>query len=234
MDRSAVASAPMDRLPRTPEPELMDTDEQAEAYSGGDFAVPHQAFADEAVRRFPDLATGAGRLLDLGCGPADVTVRLARVCPRWTVTGVDGAEAMLRRGRARVEAADLAGRVRLERVRLPSPALLARRFDALASNSLLHHLADPAALWAVVAACLPPGAPVVVMDLRRPATPDDVDDLVARHAGDEPAVLRDDFRNSLVAAYRPDEVAGQLRRAGLGHLAVEPVGDRHLLVSGRR
>ena len=224
----------MDRLPRTPEPELMDSDEQAAAYSEGDFAGPHQAFVDEAVRRFGELATGTGRLLDLGCGPADVTVRLARGCPGWTVTGIDGAEAMLRRGRARVTAAGLADRVRLERLLLPSPALLARRFDAVASNSLLHHLADPATLWEVVAGCLPPGAPVVVMDLRRPADPDQVDAFVTRYAGDEPAVLRDDFRNSLVAAYRPDEVAGQLAGAGLGHLAVEPVGDRHLLVSGRR
>jgi cyclopropane fatty-acyl-phospholipid synthase-like methyltransferase len=224
----------MDRLPRTPEPELMDSDEQAAAYSDADFAGPHQAFADEAVRRFPELAQGNGRLLDLGCGPADVTVRLARACPGWTVTGVDGAEAMLTFGRARVTSAGLADRVRLERVHLPSPALLARRFDALASNSLLHHLADPAALWAVVATCLPPGAPVVVMDLCRPAVPAAVDDLVAAYAAGEPPVLRDDFRNSLVAAYRTDEVVAQLDGAGLGHLTVEPVSDRHLLVSGRR
>ena len=54
-----------------------------------------------------------------------------------------------------------------------------------------------------------------------------------RHVGD-PEVLRQDFRNSLIAAYRPDEVRAQLAAAGLAHLAVEQVTDRHLLVTGRR
>jgi ubiquinone/menaquinone biosynthesis C-methylase UbiE len=212
----------------------MDAPEQVAAYSGADFSEPHQRFVDEAVGRLPELGAGEGRLVDLGCGPADVTVRFARAGPRWSVTGIDGGPEMLRLARARVAAAGLAHRIAFEQVMVPSPALLERRFDALVSNSLLHHLADPATLWAVVGRCLPPGAPVAVMDLRRPDTAPVVDDLVARYAADAPAVLRDDFRNSLVAAYRPDEVAGQLAAAGLGHLVVEVLSDRHVLGWGRR
>ena len=79
-----------------------------------------------------------------------------------------------------------------------------------------------------------PGAVVHVVDLRRPADDGTVDDLVARHAAGEPEVLADDFRRSLRAAYRVDEVQAQLRQAGLsGRLAVEAVSDRHLLVHGR-
>jgi hypothetical protein len=81
---------------------------------------------------------------------------------------------------------------------------------------------------------LPPGAPVAVFDLRRPGTTEALDAMVARYTAGEPEVLRADFANSLRAAYRPDEVQDQLRAAGLDRVEVEAVGDRHLLVSGRR
>lgn len=224
----------MVELARTPEPELMDERAQAEAYSEADFAESHQRFADEVAGRFPELRRGTGTLLDAGCGPGDVTVRLARACPGWAIVGVDGAGEMLRLAGRRLTREGLGPRVRLERVRLPSTALAARRFDALASNSLLHHLADPAALWELAAAVLAPGAPVAVMDLRRPGTAAEADALVERYAAGAPPVLRADFSNSLHAAYRPAEVRDQLARAGLGGLAVETPTDRHLLVTGRR
>ena len=220
-------------MERIPEPELMDEPAQAAAYSGADFAAPHQLFADAVAARFDELRAGTGTLLDVGCGPGDVTVRLARACPGWTIVGVDGAPEMLRLAHDRVAGAGLADRVQVEQAYLPAPGLLARRFDALTSNSLLHHLNDPDTLWQL-ARSLPAGAPVAVMDLRRPASPAALDELVAELPADTPAVLRDDFAYSLRAAYTPDEVRDQLAAAGLGHLAVEEPTDRHLLVSGRR
>jgi len=229
-----AAPDPSAPLARTPEPELMDDPDQALAYAEADFSEGHQRFADEVAARFPELASGTGALLDLGCGPGDVSVRVARACPGWTVTGVDGADEMLKLAQGRVDRERLAARVRFERMFLPADELADRRYGAVVSNSLLHHLDDPAALWTTAATCARPGAPIAVMDLVRPATQADVDRIVATYAADDPEVLRQDFRNSLVAAYRPDEVADQLAAAGLAHLAVEQVTDRHLLVTGRR
>jgi hypothetical protein len=48
-----------------------------------------------------------------------------------------------------------------------------------------------------------------------------------------PRLLRRDFYNSLLAAYRTDEVRAQLEIAGLGHLESETVSDRHFIVWGR-
>jgi 2-polyprenyl-3-methyl-5-hydroxy-6-metoxy-1,4-benzoquinol methylase len=221
-------------LARVPEPELMDDPAQALAYAEADFGDAHQRFADEVAARFPELRSGTGALLDLGCGPGDVSVRVARACPGWTVTGVDGAAEMLRLAQARTDAAGLAARVRFERMFLPSVELADRRYDAVVSNSLLHHLDDPATLWRTAATCTRPGAPIAVMDLLRPGTLADVDRMVATYAAGDPEVLQRDFRNSLMAAYRVDEIAAQLAAAGLAHLAVEQVTDRHLLVTGRR
>jgi hypothetical protein len=47
-------------------------------------------------------------------------------------------------------------------------------------------------------------------------------------------VLKQDFRNSLHAAFEPAEVTEQLQVAGLGQqLSVNVVSDRHLAVWGR-
>lgn len=215
----------------------MDDPVHARAYAAADFAEPHQRVVDAFGVRFAGFgAHGARRVLDLGCGPGDVTVRFARAHPTATVLGVDGAEAMLALGRRRVRAEGLGHRVRLERMHLPVPpgTWSGRPFDAVVSNSLLHHLHDPAVLWETVMDAAGPGSAVFVADLRRPADLAGVDALVARYAADEPEVLRRDFRASLRAAFTPDEIVAQVTAAGLGHLCVEVEGDRHVVVWGRR
>lgn len=221
---------------RIPEPELMTEVDQAAAYAAADFATAHQALVDDLVGRFPaELAVDGLRVLDLGCGPGDFTVRVARAVPGAEVVGVDGSAAMLDAAAPTLAAADdVVDRVRLRRRLLPDDELAGERWDVVVSNSLLHHLADPGVLWRTVRDCAVPGAPVFVSDLRRPATTDDADAIVARYAADEPEVLRRDFAASLRAAFTPDEVRAQLAEAGLDGLVVEAVSDRHLVVTGYR
>lgn len=216
-------------MERIPEPELMEDPEQARAYARADFSEPHDAFVRHFQRLFPDFAHG--RVLDLGCGAADVTIRFARAYPRATLEGVDGAEPMLQLGREAVAFAGLDSRIVLRPLRLPA-ADLNGGYDAVISNSLLHHLARPATLWQSVARSARPGAPILVMDLLRPISRDAALGLVRLHAGDAAPVLARDFFKSLLAAYRPDEVTPQLHAAGLAHLNVAAVSDRHWLVWG--
>jgi SAM-dependent methyltransferase len=216
-------------MERIPEPELMEDREQARAYAVADFSEPHDAFVRHFQRLFPFFAQG--RVIDLGCGAADVTIRFARAYPQATLVGVDGAEPMLHLGREAVARAGLDSRIVLRRLRLPAGAL-SGDYDAVISNSLLHHLAEPASLWQAVARAARPSAPVLVMDLLRPASRDAALTLVRLHAADAPPVLVRDFFNSLLAAYRPDEVRRQLRDTGLMHLDIEVVSDRHWLVWG--
>lgn len=208
----------------------MDTAEQARAYAAADFAEPHDAFVAWFRERFPEFRSG--RVLDLGCGTADVTVRFARAYPEARIHGVDGAPAMLDEGAKLVRTAGVGDRVALELLRLPSAALGEAAYDAVVSNSLLHHLADPRVLWTSIAATARPGAPAFVMDLCRPASTDIAQHLVDMYATGESPVLRDDFYRSLCAAYTLDELQGQVVDAGLERFRVELAGDRHLLVWG--
>lgn len=221
---------------RVPEPELMEDPEQARAYSDADFAAPHDAVVADLLARHPSLRDGAPRVVDLGCGPADVLARYAAALPNATFVGIDGGPVMLGLGRERIARLGLADRVELAELRLPATEdALERlgRFDAVVSNSLLHHLDAPTTLWSTVRALGAPGTVVHAFDLRRPADDAAVDALVEQHARGEPDVLREDFRASLRAAYRPDEVQSQLEAAGLADsLVVESIGDRHLVATG--
>lgn len=125
----------------------------------------------------------------------------------------------------------LAARVQFRKSMLPLESFQPQ--DAVVSNSLLHHLPDPAALWTTVLAMGKPGAAVLVMDLARPRDAAAAHGIVACHAGAEPEVLRENFFNSLLAAFDPAEVEEQLCAAGLDMLRLAVVSDRHWLVSGR-
>jgi ubiquinone/menaquinone biosynthesis C-methylase UbiE len=210
----------------------MDTVEQARAYADADFSEPHEAFVVRFRERFPDFA--GDRVLDLGCGAADATVRFARAYPNTRVHGIDGARSMLDEGARVVARAGLADRVTLELKRLPDPSLGDVVYDAVVSNSLLHHLADPAVRWTTIEVSARVDAPVFVMDLRRPSDTGTAQHLVDRYASKESPVLRDDFYHSLCAAYTQAEVQAQLADAKLAGFQVAPVGDRHLVVWGVR
>lgn len=218
-------------LPRTPEAEeLMDQADQARAYAEADFSESNELFLELFAQLHP--APFRGRALDLGCGPADIPLRFARRHPDAHIDAVDGAPAMLALAEQAVRAAGLGERIRLHCQRLPTGVLPENRYQAVLSNSLLHHLEEPLALWRTLRRCAAPGALVLVMDLMRPESEAALEALVARYAADAPRVLRRDFRASLHAAYTPAEVEAQLRQAGLETLEVATVSDRHLAVRG--
>lgn len=219
-------------MDRVPEPELMLDPVQARAYADADFDGPHSHFIELFRETFPDMQV-SGPVLDLGCGPGDIAMRFARACPGAEVDGIDGAPAMLAEGERLIAGSGLEGRVRLVCANLPGDAPPRNRYRGVISNSLLHHLHDPAVLWNAVARYIEPGGFVFIMDLMRPDSRDTAEAMVAQYAAGEPAVLRQDFFHSLLAAFTPEEVRAQLADAGLRDLRVRAVSDRHLVVSGR-
>jgi len=225
----------IEALMRTPEPELMDSQPQVDAYASADFSASNQWFVDQLLDQIRDQSSRRpeqGRLVDLGCGPGDICIRLARALPGWRIEGLDAGANMLAEARRAVALAGLDRRIDFRLARLPDPDLNSACFDCIVSNSLLHHLPDPDTLWQGVRQLAGPGAWIQVMDLDRPETPEQANALVELHASGAPEVLRTDFRNSLHAAWRVEEVRRQLERAGLS-LDCRKVSDRHWLVAGR-
>jgi SAM-dependent methyltransferase len=217
-------------MDRVTEPELMVDDDQAVAYSEAKFAESHQAAVTRFGEAFPSFSRG--RILDLACGPADVTVRFARAYPDARLVGLEGSPPMLALGRQRVAAAGLDDRVGFAHMVLPDPDLAQLgTFDAVVSTSSLHHFHDPSVLWDAMRATARSGACLFLQDLYRPESPERAQAIVNR-SSDEPDVLLRDFYNSLLAAFTTDEIEAQLAAAGLHGFTVQTVTDHHLIAYG--
>jgi ubiquinone/menaquinone biosynthesis C-methylase UbiE len=171
-------------------------------------------------------------MVDLGCGPGDIAVRFARALPGFTITAVDGSEPMIALAKQAASQADLEDRVRTLCARLPMLPLPLQSFDAVVSNSLLHHMPDPQSFWNEMVRLGRPGAPVLVMDLFRPESTERAREIVEQYSGGEAPVLKEDFFNSLCAAFTLREIRYQIRARGLGGLVCELASDRHWIVWG--
>ena len=210
----------------------MDDPIQAAAYAAADFADPHGLF----IRTFQGVFAGrniTGPVLDLGCGPADISIRFARAYPDCFIHGVEGARAMLCEGETALNRSGLQHRIELVQGVIPHIEPPLKKYQVLLCNSLLHHLHDPSVLWKYIMKYSTGDTQIFVMDLMRPWTCQDAEKLVNTYCGSEPENLRRDFYNSLCAAFRPKEVEMQLADAGLQGLRINVISDRHLIVYGK-
>ena len=214
-------------MERKAEPELMDLHDEVEAYAKADFAEVNQRFVDRLLELSAIISSPIVRAVDLGTGPGDIPIRVAKVRPQWQIIAVDGSAPMLDVAR---KSTAQAGVTNIEFVladakdtRL-SPASL----DIVFSNSILHHVSDPLAFWREVKRIAKPGALIFVRDLFRPNSDSAVRKLVAQHAAGESRLLQEEFCRSLLSAYTVDEVCAQLSTADLSSLKVALVSDRHL------
>jgi ubiquinone/menaquinone biosynthesis C-methylase UbiE len=215
-------------MERILEPEIMEGAAEADAYARADFADSNQWYAEHFTTDYPQHLR---EIVDLGCGPADVPLRIARLAQKVRITAVDGSAAMLEFARGAVSKAKLADRITLHEGRLPGLRLPEHHFDAVLSKDMLHHLPDPQALWSEARRLARPGAAVYVMDLVRPDSPGAAREIVEQVAPNEHPILKEDFYNSLCAAFTVEEVRDQLAKAGLP-LTVEKVTARHMRISG--
>ena len=216
-------------MQRCPEPELMNGVDQVAAYAAADFSAGDDVTIDRIRSLVAERPLGKSPIVvDLGCGPGNITVLLARLLPEATVIGIDGAERMLELARQRAADQNLA----IEFLHQDLRQIKGLKADLVVSNSLLHQLHDPLLLWRVTSQLANRGCRVLHRDLRRPKSMDELNHLQTLHLPDAPELLLQDFRASLRAAFEPAEVVDQLRITGMKQLSVQLEGDRYLVVSG--
>ena len=219
-------------MKRIPEPELMNDPAQAHAYAHADFATPHQLFIETFQGKFPELKIN-DVVLDLGCGPCDVSRRFARTYLQCSIHAVDGASNMLSHAKSFNQQHGLEQRIRLIEGLLPAVNLPQRFYQTIISNSLLHHLHNPFVLWETILQYAKPFATIFIMDLMRPNSEDEAQELQERYSANEPEVLQQDFYHSLLAAFTPEEVQQQLDQMSISTLQIDIISDRHMIIYGR-
>ena len=128
------------------------------------------------------LAPPAARTLDVGCGPGQLSIKLAE--RGLVVTGVDLDPEMIERARTNAASADELDDAPefmvANAASLPFPDAT---FDIVVSTMSMHHWDDPAAGLAEIARVLRPTGRALIWDLRKgglpfhPGTPDPVDKI---------------------------------------------------------
>lgn len=122
----------------------------------------------DAVRHI--AAATPKRVLDVACGPAGVTLAIARATDA-SITGIDLTEEMLRLGLSNVERSQHAGRIRLAVARAEQLPFADATFDAVSFSYLMRYVDDPAATIKELARCLRPGGVMASLEFGVPAWP---------------------------------------------------------------
>jgi ubiquinone/menaquinone biosynthesis C-methylase UbiE len=234
-------------LPRRLEPEVMDTVEDADDYDAMDHATVNRLFVEHLLE-FCGASGLSSRLakdaavfpiLDVGTGTALIPIEFYRQLPPRSkqgsaefpsgpnITAIDLADEMLKLARRNIDRAGLSHVIHVERIDAKKMPYQSRRFEAVISNSIVHHIPEPRDVLAEMLRVLRAGGVLFIRDLLRPQTVDDVEHIVATYAGNENAHSQQLFRDSLHAALTLSEVRDLARPFGVPADAVRQTSDRH-------
>ncbi len=209
----------------------MDTAEEADGYDAMDHSEPNSAF----VGRLVELGA-RGRMLDIGTGPGHIPLLVCERIADARVVGIDLARNMLAHAERHRKASRFAARVDFRLADAKGLDFADASFDAVFSNTILHHIQDPQPFLAEARRVLKPGGVLLIRDLFRPETPERADALVALHAAEATPYQQKLLRDSLCAALTPAELRGVADAAGLAQAELLVDSDRHMslqIESGR-
>ncbi|HEY3966477.1 MAG TPA: class I SAM-dependent methyltransferase [Planctomycetaceae bacterium] len=223
-------------LPRILEPEVMDSAAEAVDYDQMDHSQVNRLFADDFLALCPiaGIAEQPWQVLDAGTGTAQIPIEIGLRRTDLRITAVDLAAHMLQLAQRNVIREGLSGTIKLEQVDAKSLPYAAGAFNAVISNSIIHHIPEPRTVFREMARVLRPAGILFVRDLLRPADVATLDRLVVTYAGDGNDHQRQMFRESLHAALTLDETRELLRDVGLPVTWASQTSDRHWTIATQR
>jgi ubiquinone/menaquinone biosynthesis C-methylase UbiE len=224
-------------LKRILEPEVMDTAAEAIDYNSMDHSHVNRLFVNDFLQALAKLPPPVGcpwQIFDAGTGTALIPLELLKRNFNAIVTASDLAEEMLVVARENVAAAGFTESIRLMRSdckRLPEAS---STYDAVMSNSIIHHIPQPRDVLAELWRILKPGGLLFVRDLLRPQDPTTLNALVQMYAGDANAHQQQMFRDSLHAALNLTELRGLLDELAIPADCACATSDRHWTIVAYR
>lgn len=231
-------------LPRTPEPEVMDSPEEAVGYDSMDHAEVNRRFVEDYLElvgrcrnQQPQVSAQnrpGSRVLDLGTGTAQIPILLSqRLTQSHVILAVDLSWEMLLLAGRNIQAAGCEGSVLPMYCNARQLPIADQSCHQLMSNSIIHHIPDPTFVLSEVRRVAAPGAVIFLRDLLRPSSKQEVEDLVTQWAGSADPHQQQMFRESLHAAFTVPEMQKMLQAVGLNPQWVRQTTDRHWTVAGQ-
>jgi SAM-dependent methyltransferase len=191
-------------MQRVLEPELMLDESQVAAFTWARKDYGIQGFL-ELYQKHVNLTQG--KIIDLGTGPAQYLLALEKIYPKLSITGYDGSKNMVKIAKSLID--ESKSKIRIYHRSIDRIFDIA---DCVISTNTLHHLHDPTIFWNCIKRttyqCL-------VFDLLRPESESQAKFIVDYYASEESELFKNDYYNSLLAAFSKEELLDQIKDTNL-------------------
>ena len=229
-------------MERVPEPELMEEKEQVISYDEADFSegefnlinqISHYLLRKKISLSEKDL------IVDLGCGPGNISEKLAIKWPNTEVVGIDGSKEMILR--AEYNRKNSTNREKLKNLRYICSDIkeiklnnfsLKKKISLLVSNSLIHHISNLEDFFNTIRDLSNNITVNFHKDLKRPLDEKSALELKEQCSTKYNEILTNDYYASLRASYSFKELRNFILENDLSSLDVFEDGDEYLIVYG--
>jgi ubiquinone/menaquinone biosynthesis C-methylase UbiE len=219
-------------LVRILEPEVMDTAAEAVDYNSMDHSAVNRLFVDDLLAALPPDRRDVEppRIFDAGTGTALIPLELMTRGIPFQITASDLAEQMLLVADKNIRNAGQTESIRLVRSDCKQLPDAAASYDAVMSNSIIHHIPEPLLTLKEMWRILKPGGLLFVRDLMRPIDQVSLDWIVTTYAGTANSHQQQMFRDSLHAALSLNEIGNLLAQIAIPSGCARATSDRHWTV----
>ena len=228
-------------MERIPEPELMEKKEQVISYDEADFSegevnlinqINHYLLKKNIFLSEKDL------IVDLGCGPGNISEKLATKWPFTKVVGIDGSKEMI--SRAEYNKSISTNQKKLKNLRyvcsdikdIKLTNFFKKKISLLVSNSLIHHITNLEDFFNTIKSLSSDITVNFHKDLKRPLDEKSALELKAQCATKYNEILTNDYYASIRASYTFKELKNFTLENDLSSLDVFEDGDKYLIVYG--
>ena len=229
-------------MERVPEPELMEEKKQVISYDEADFSEGEVNLINQInyylLRK--NISLGEKDLIvDLGCGPGNISEKLAIKWPNTEVIGIDGSKEMILRAEYNKNIST--NQKKLKNLRYicsdireikSKKFLLNKKISLLVSNSLIHHITNLKDFFNTIKSLSSNITVNFHKDLKRPLDENSARELKVQCSRKYNKTLTDDYYASLKASYTFKELQNFALENALSSLEVFEDGDNYLIVYG--
>ena len=198
-------------MERVPEPELMEEKEQVISYDEADFSEGEVNLINQINQYLLKKNISLGEkdlIVDLGCGPGNISEKLAIKWPNTAVVGIDGSKEMILRAEYNKSISNNQKKLKnlsyicsdIRDIK-SNNFLFKKRISLLVSNSLIHHITNLEDFFNTIRILSSNVTVNFHKDLKRPLDDKSALELKAQCATKYNEILTNDYYASLRASY---------------------------------
>jgi len=230
-------------MERTIEPELMENKEQVISYARADFSEGENSLINQISNYLLEnniYLSDKDLIVDLGCGPGNISERLSKKWPKAQVVGIDGSKQMILKANSNLKTGKKRGQYKnlrymccdIKNIEL-NDINFGNNISLLVSNSLIHHIKYIDDFFNCINRLSNKMTINFHKDLKRPENEKKALELKSKCASKFNDILTNDYYLSLKASYTFKELKKLISENEFTSLDVIEKGDQYLVIYGK-